>query len=82
MLDPFATLLRDYEWVHLTLGLIGNVCFVVGSAFFLYETLKIEGTWLFIIGSSGMLIGAVGSAVVKLTWRMSPTERRRAQQES
>lgn len=66
MSRPLAILVRDYQWVHLTLGLIGNVCFVVGSVFFLYETLKTAGVWLFIVGSGGMLIGAIGSALVRL----------------
>lgn len=58
------TLLKKYEWVHLTLGLIGNTCFVVGSVLFLWESTKSVGIWLFIAGSSGMWIGAVGSAIV------------------
>lgn len=57
-------LVQDYEWVHTTLGLIGNVSFFVGSIFFLFEPLKTAGIWLFIVGSAGMLVGSVGRAVV------------------
>lgn len=77
---PLATLLRDYPWVHLGLGLIGNASFFVGSVFFLYESLKTAGIWLFIVGSAGMLIGSLGSATVKLAWERSPEERRHARQ--
>ena len=27
------------------------ICFIIGSAFFFYESLMIPGTWLFLIGS-------------------------------
>ncbi len=32
--------------------------------FFLWESWQRAGTWLFIIGSVGMLIGSIGSAIV------------------
>ena len=57
-------LVTDYDWVHTLLGLVGNVAFFVGSIFFLFESLKTPGVWLFIIGSFGMLIGSVGRVVV------------------
>ena len=64
-LHPLRAFLKEYEWIHLTLGIIGNISFFVGSIFFLYESLKQAGTWLFIIGSFGMLIGSLGNALVK-----------------
>lgn len=67
MSRPFVVLLRDYQWIHLGLGVLGNTTFVVGSVFFLFDSLKNAGTWLFIIGSAGMLVGSLGSVVVKLT---------------
>ena len=58
---------RDYPRIHLTLGLLGNTTFLVGSVFFLYEPpLQTVGTWLFIIGSLGMLLGSIGSVLVKV----------------
>ncbi len=69
---PLRLLFKKYGWIHLGVGLIGNISFVVGSAFFLYKDLKTAGTWLFIVGSSGMLIGTLGEAVVKLTQRHEP----------
>jgi hypothetical protein len=59
-------LLKEYEWVHTGIGIFGNTAFVVGSVFFLYKHLQTAGTWLFIVGSAGMLIGSLGSAIVKL----------------
>ncbi len=61
---PVQTLVRDYQWFHTTVGILGNLTFFVGSIFFLFETLKTVGTWLFIIGSFGMLVGALGHALV------------------
>lgn len=82
MQRSIAILIRDYQWIHIVLGLAGNVCFFVGSVFFLYESLKLPGTWLFIAGSAGMLIGAAGQAAVKLVWARSPRARRLVEQYS
>lgn len=58
-------LVSDYEWVHICLGLIGNLAFLVGSFLFFSESTKQIALWLFVIGSSGMLIGSIGSAAVR-----------------
>ena len=55
---------HEYQWFHLAMGLLGNIAFVIGSVFFLWESLKPAGVWLFIIGSAGMLLGSIGGAVV------------------
>lgn len=57
--------IHDYEWVHICLGLIGNFAFVVGSFMFFSASTKQLALWLFVAGSSGMLIGSIGSAFVK-----------------
>jgi len=57
-------LIHQYQWFHLAMGLLGNTSFVVGSVFFLWESLKPAGVWLFIIGSAGMLLGSIGAAIV------------------
>lgn len=62
-------LVHDYQWIHLTLGLIGNALFVIGSVYFLWTSTQQLAIWLFIAGSSGMLIGSIGSAIVKLDER-------------
>lgn len=61
----FRAMVQQYQWIHLTLGLIGNAAFVVGSIFFLWDSWQQPAIWLFIMGSVGMLIGSIGSAIVK-----------------
>jgi hypothetical protein len=65
-MKPLRTLVRDYSWIHLSIGLIGNTCFFVGSILFLSKSLQLAGTWLFIVGAGGMLIGALGRAVLEV----------------
>ena len=59
-----GTLVSDYRWIHVTLGIIGNTAFFVGSIFFLYNSMEVPAVWLFITGSFGMLIGSIGEAIV------------------
>jgi len=68
MTGTLRLIVKDFGWIHTSLGLVGNVLFFIGSVFFLpsfssYETL---GVWLFIIGSFLMLIGALGELGVKI----------------
>ncbi|MDQ6645725.1 MAG: YrhK family protein [Pseudomonadota bacterium] len=62
---PLHALVCDYEWIHICLGLIGNLAFVAGSFLFFSASTKQLALWLFVIGSFGMLIGSMGSAFVK-----------------
>ncbi|MAR91773.1 MAG: YrhK family protein [Pseudomonadota bacterium] len=68
MINPLRTLVQRYGWVHLSLGLIGNVAFFVGSVLFLpqLEPWKVVGTWLFIVGSFLMMIGSIGRLLVDI----------------
>lgn len=68
MAGPIKLLVHEYGWVHMALGLLGNVAFFVGSILFLpaFEPLKTVGVWLFIIGAGFMLIGAVGRLLVDI----------------
>ena len=59
-----AALIRDYEWVHLSLGLFGNVCFFAGSVLFFLSKQDLA-SWFFVFGAAGMLIGSIGSAMVR-----------------
>lgn len=70
MRKALKILVQDFGWIHLSLGLAGNLAFFVGSIFFLpaLEAFKLAGIWLFIIGSFLMLIGALGELLVRL-WR-------------
>ena len=60
---------RDYGWIHLALGLIGNITFFVGSILFLpqFDQYKTTAIWFFICGSLLMLVGAAGRLLVDLT---------------
>ncbi|PQA85771.1 hypothetical protein CW354_21810 [Marinicaulis flavus] len=68
MANFIKTLVQDFGWIHLSLGLVGNLAFFIGSIFFLpaLEPYKTAGVWLFIAGSFGMLIGAAGQLLVSL----------------
>lgn len=57
-------ILDQYEWIHTWIGIAGNVLFVLGSIMFMSEQNRSVGTWLFIVGSTAMLIGNVGRALV------------------
>lgn len=56
------TLVRDFEWIHLGIGLFGNFCFVVGSVLFFksFEAWYTLAVWLFVVGSTGMFVGSLG----------------------
>ena len=64
--STIRALVKDNRWFHTAIGIFGNACFVVGSVFFLFENLQHAGVWLFILGSAGMLIDSVGTAIAKL----------------
>ncbi|MEJ2060651.1 MAG: YrhK family protein [Gammaproteobacteria bacterium] len=70
----FSAFLRDFPWIHIALGLTGNLAFLIGSVFFLWTSLERAGVWLFIIGSGGMFIGSIGSAVVRWEERQRDRE--------
>lgn len=62
-----ATLVHDYGWIHLGLGLAGNTLFLTGSVLFLPRFSR-ENTavWLFIGGATLMLVGALGRLLVEV----------------
>lgn len=62
--------LRDYEWIHIGVGLFGNFLFFVGSVFFLWASWQTAGVWLFIVGSFAMLLGSLGEALVRWERRL------------
>lgn len=65
-LGPF---LRDFPWLHLTLGLVGNLLFVIGSVLFFFQQLETGAIWLFVLGSTGMLTGSLGELFVRIEKR-------------
>lgn len=66
MTNPIKILVQDYSWVHLSLGLLGNTLFFIGSILFLpiFPSWYTFAVWLFIIGSLLMLVGALGRLLV------------------
>lgn len=73
------TLVQDYGWIHLGIGLSGNFLFAVGSVLFLPDLGKVGlfwadaavkwktvGVWLFIVGATLMLIGSIGSLLLSI----------------
>ena len=87
------TLVHDYGWVHLGIGMIGNVLFLTGSILFLPDWSSVQlavtsnvvawktvGTWLFITGSVLMLVGRIGELLVSLYSRRKSRREARKQQ--
>jgi hypothetical protein len=72
-------IVKDDSWIHLGIGVVGHACFLLGSVFFLYESLKRAGTWLFIFGAAGMLIGKLGSALASVEYRRMYAEVKQTQ---
>lgn len=68
MPNPIKILVKDYGWIHLGLGLLGNVAFFAGSILFLpgFEALQTIGVWLFVIGSGLMLVGSLGRLLLDI----------------
>lgn len=58
-------LIHDFPWFHRWMGAVGNMLFVLGSVFFLFESLTIPGTWIFVGASFGMMIDSFGEKVVR-----------------
>lgn len=77
----FKTVVQEYGWAHLLIGLIGNVLFLIGSILFLpvFEPVKIIGIWIFILGAFLMAIGALGRLLVDL-WHDAPLEAKQTAQ--
>lgn len=66
---PLGVLLRDFPWIHLAIGLLGNTLFFAGSVMFFWETVKTVAIWFFVVGSFGMLTGSVGELLVRIEKR-------------
>jgi hypothetical protein len=61
-------IVQDFGWIHHSIGLFGNINFFLGSILFLkqLEEYKMTGVWMFIVGSFGMMIGAIGRLLVDI----------------
>ncbi len=62
------TIVNDYEYIHLMLGLAGNLLFVAGSVMFYkaFEQYYTTAVSLFVVGSALMFLGSLGSALRRL----------------
>jgi hypothetical protein len=58
-------LVYAFPWFHRWVGAFGNTLFFVGSVFFLFADLLTLGTWLFILGSLGMMIDSFAEKLRK-----------------
>ena len=70
-------IVREYQYIHLAIGIIGNTAFLVGSVLFFerFSSWHHTAVWLFVIGAAGMLIGALGKAAKEL-WEEADRHRR------
>lgn len=57
---------ETYEWLHILNDLLIGLYFLIGSILFFYPHWENTGIWLFIVGSSQMLIGPVIRTLNKL----------------
>ena len=64
-------IVHEYGWIHRSMGLAGNLAFVIGSVLFLprFEPWKVTGVWLFILGAALMFVGALGQFLVNRSER-------------
>ncbi len=53
---------RHYPAVHLSVGLVGNMLFIVGTVLFIANAEDV-GVWFFLVGSCGMFLGSLGEAL-------------------
>jgi hypothetical protein len=53
---------RRFPELHLGVGLVGNGVFLVGTVLFMTQRQDI-GIWFFLVGSSGMFLGALGEVL-------------------
>lgn len=56
---------REYSWIHLGLGLLGNLLFVIGSFLMFSPQTRQLSTWFFLAGSIGMLVGRLGEGIAR-----------------
>lgn len=63
-----------YEWLHIINDFLLAIWFLIGSIFFLFSSLTIAGTWLFILGSMQMLMGPIIRTAHKLHVKDLETE--------
>lgn len=64
----FRFMVNKYRWIHSSIGVLGGLLFVIGSLLFMVDDNQTAGV-LFILGSTGMLIGNVGQLIADYKYR-------------
>lgn len=64
----FRFMVNKYRWIHSSIGVLGGLLFVIGSLLFMVDANQTAGV-LFILGSTGMLIGNVGQLIADYKYR-------------
>ena len=64
----FRFMVNKYRWIHSSSGVLGGLLFVIGSLLFMVDDNQTAGV-LFILGSTGMLIGNVGQLIADYKYR-------------
>lgn len=64
----FRFMVNKYRWIHSSIGVLGGPLFVIGSLLFMVDDNQTAGV-LFILGSTGMLIGNVGQLIADYKYR-------------
>jgi len=64
-----------YEWLHIANDIVIALWFIIGSIFFFYAKLSYAGTWLFVLGSTQMMIGPVIRILHKIHLKDTITQR-------
>ncbi len=67
--QPLRAWVNNNQAIHTGIGLVGNASFFIGSVFFFWDTLKVAGVCLFVLGSLFMLVGSAGDTIVKYETR-------------
>lgn len=64
-MDGCGSLVQRYPAVQAGISIFGHATFFVGSVFFLWDSTVIPGTWLFVVGAFGMMLGHIGDALTR-----------------
>lgn len=55
--------IKRYKWIQITVGIVGNLFWLVGSILFLQDI--DSAGWFFLIGTTGMLINSIGNLIAE-----------------